>query len=73
MKKIHWIGLAMLTLLSLIVEFTSHHESGHHHWWNGIPAFWILFGFIGCVILIAVAKTLGKLLLNRKEDYYDVD
>jgi hypothetical protein len=73
MKTIHWIGLALITLLSLILEFTSHHDGGHHHWWNTIPAFWILFGFIGCLILILVAKILGKLLLNRKEDYYDID
>ena len=73
MKKIHWTGLALLAVLSLIVEFTSHHDSGHHHWWNAIPAFWIFFGFAGCLILIFLAKTLGKLLLNRKEDYYDAD
>lgn len=70
MKKIWWLSLALLTIISLIVEFTSHHH--FHHWWSDIPAFWIYFGFIGCLVLILVAKLLGKLLVNRKEDYYDV-
>jgi hypothetical protein len=73
MKKWHWIGLSLLTLSSLVVEFSTHHDSGHHHWWNQIPAFWILFGFAGCLALIVVAKILGKLFLNQKEDYYDAD
>lgn len=73
MKKWHWIGLALLTLSSLVIEFSMHHDSGHHHWWNQIPAFWILFGFVSCLALIMVAKTLGKLFLNQKEDYFDAD
>ncbi|MCK4835845.1 MAG: hypothetical protein KAT17_04375 [Candidatus Aminicenantes bacterium] len=73
MKKRTWLGLAIISLLSLVVEFSMHHDSAHHHWWNDIPAFWISFGFAGCVILILFAKTLGKLFLNKKENYYDVE
>jgi hypothetical protein len=40
-------------------------------WWHGIPAFYALFGFAGSVLLVAVAKILGKWLLQRGEDYYD--
>lgn len=70
MKKIWWLSLALLIIISLIVEFTMHHH--FHHWWSDIPAFWIYFGFVGCLVLILFAKLLGKLLVNRKEDYYDV-
>lgn len=73
MKKWHWLILALLTLLSLIVEFSMHHDSSHSQWWISIPAFWIFFGLFGCIILIIFAKTLGKLLLNKKEDYYDAE
>jgi len=73
MKKWHWLGLALLTVFSLVVEFSMHHNSTHHHWWTSIPAFWIFFGFLGCIILIIFAKTLGKLLLNKKEDYYHAE
>ena len=52
MKKWHWLSLALLTVFSLLVEFSMHHDSTHHHWWTRIPAFWIFFGFLGCIILI---------------------
>lgn len=68
MNRWKWITLLLLTALSLIAEFTSHHHSSH--WWAKIPAFWIFFGLIGCLGLIFFAKTLGKILLNRKEDHY---
>lgn len=34
------------------------------------PAFYALFGFISCVIIVIIAKWLGK-LLKREEHYYD--
>jgi hypothetical protein len=40
-------------------------------WWDGIPAFWSLFGFVGCVVIIEVSKWLGTVLLQKKEEYYD--
>jgi hypothetical protein len=73
MKKWKWLGLALLTVFSLLVESSMHHDPAHHQWWTGIPAFWIFFGFIGCAALIFFAKALGKLLLDRKEDYYDTE
>ncbi|MCD5412429.1 hypothetical protein M1M87_00555 [Thermodesulfovibrionales bacterium] len=37
-----------------------------------VPAFYALFGFISCILIIVIAKALGhKWLLRRKEDYYD--
>jgi hypothetical protein len=43
-----------------------------HHWWEKIPGFYVFFGFAGCVAIILISKALGKLLLQKKEDYYDV-
>ena len=71
MNRWKWIALIVITILSLIVEFTMHHDS--HGWWSSIPAFWIFFGGIGCIVLIFFAKALGKLILYQKEDYYDAD
>jgi hypothetical protein len=70
MKKWHWIALGVLTLISLIVEFTmlADYKS---HWWNHIPAFYALWGFIGCVVIIYVSKWLGKLFILSDEDYYN--
>jgi hypothetical protein len=72
MKKMSWIALALLILVSIIVEFTMHHDPAHgNHWWSSIPIFWILFGFIGCLALILLAKILLAPIVYKKEDYYN--
>lgn len=30
----------------------------------------VLFGFFGCILLIKFAKGLGKLFIQKKEDFY---
>jgi uncharacterized membrane protein len=42
-----------------------------HGWWDSVPLFWSLFGFVGCVVIIYVSKWLGTVLLQKKEEYYD--
>lgn len=60
--------LVIFVLLDLLLV------SGHVHIefpWSHITGFFSLFGFIGCLVLIIVAKLLGHHWLQRKEDYYD--
>lgn len=71
MKKWHWTVLAFLTLISLIVEFVFLTDHPKEHWWSYIPAFYIHWGFVGCVGIIYISKWLGKLFLQKNEDYYD--
>ncbi len=71
MKKWHWISLAFITLISLFIEFIFLADHPKEHWWNYIPAFYILWGFAGCVGIIYISKWLGKLFLQKKENYYD--
>lgn len=70
------IGILLFYILTTLVpagELKSSHDSGHaEYWWSAVPAFFALFGFLGCLLLIAVAKGLGKLFVEKKEDYYDV-
>ena len=40
------------------------------HSWENLWGFYAIFGFIGCVILVLVAREMRKLLM-RDEDYYD--
>ncbi|MCG2588311.1 MAG: hypothetical protein GVY07_10360 [Bacteroidetes bacterium] len=70
MKTWHWVALGILTVISLILEFTflADYDS---HWWNSIPGFYIIWGFLGCVAIIYVSKWLGKLFIFRPEQYYD--
>jgi hypothetical protein len=41
-----------------------------HFAWEEAPFFFAVYGFIGCVSLIFIAKVL-RLLVKRKENYYD--
>lgn len=68
MKRIHWILLGIITVVSFVFEMTQE----PHHWWERIPGFYIYFGFIGCVAIIVISKALGKLFIQKDEDYYDV-
>ncbi|MGH7830883.1 MAG: hypothetical protein ACREP8_11965 [Candidatus Binatia bacterium] len=46
---------------------------GEHHcefWWCHLYGFFALFGFVGCLATILVAKVLGGMWLQRKENYY---
>lgn len=40
------------------------------HPWDGWPGFYAVYGFVGCVLLVLVAKLLRR-VLKRPEDYYD--
>ena len=70
MKTWHWTALGILTVISLILEFTllADYKS---HWWNYIPGFYIIWGFLSCVLIIYVSKWLGKLFIFKNEQYYD--
>ncbi len=70
MKTWHWLALGILTLISLILEFTllSGYDS---HWWNKIPGFYIIWGFISCILIIYISKWIGYAILFRDEQYYE--
>ena len=71
MKKWHWLILALITLATLVAEFVFLADYPKEHWWSYIPAFYIFWGFVGCAGIIFISKWIGKLLLQKKEDYYD--
>lgn len=70
MNKIIWSIVAILFLITLGLEFTllSGYDS---HWWNSIPGFYAIFGFISCIAIIYVAKFISKNIVNRDIHYYD--
>lgn len=41
------------------------------HFWEKIPGFHAVYGFVACVAIIVVSKFLGKHWLMKREDYYD--
>lgn len=38
--------------------------------WENIPAFYAIYGFIACVVLVLISREMRKFVM-RKEDYYD--
>lgn len=39
---------------------------------ESLPAFYAIYGFVGCVILVVIAKWMRRFLM-RDEDYYQPD
>lgn len=73
MNRLSRAFLALAAVLSLLAGFWLPPDAAHDMWWNRIPAFFALFGFIGCLGIIFFAKFLGKVLLRKREGYYDAD
>lgn len=63
-RKIFYILLLVLLVGDYFIP-----KHGHFPWEEAY-AFYAVFGFIGCVSLIFIAKGL-RWLVQRKEDYYD--
>ena len=59
--------LFALCALLLVVDFFVHRHISHPY--EALPGFYPLYGFIGCVLLVVIAKWLRTLLM-RGEDYY---
>ena len=68
-KKIYMLCGAVL-ILSILFEvlFVHHHV---YYWWHGLIGFDVLYGFLGGLVLIMLAKGLGKLFVQKHEGYYD--
>jgi len=67
-KAVRYIFYTSLVLLLISEFFVEKHV---YFSWAAFPAFNAVFGFISCVVIIVVAKVLGKLWLQKREDYYD--
>ncbi len=65
-----WIGGILVLAVTVALElFTG--TAGHFHGVDEWFAFPAVFGFLGCVAMVFVAKVLG-FILKRKDDYYDL-
>jgi len=67
-KKSRNIFLAILVFLVMIDPFISKHP---YFDVEKIPAFYAVYGFFSCALIVAVSKILGKIWLQRGENYYD--
>lgn len=67
MKKALCLAIAAVALLGFLLP----HEGEFHYLWQRVPVFDLIFGFLGCLLLILFSKALGHHWLQRPEDYYD--
>lgn len=70
LKTVVWLSMAVLGLLILadllFVNKEHAHTKAEH-----IPAFWSVFGFVACVLIILLSKWYGHAGIMTREDYYD--
>lgn len=58
----------VICVLLVVADFIVHRHI--YHSWENMPAFYAIYGFVGCSILVFVAKWMRTFLM-RGEDYYD--
>jgi hypothetical protein len=70
--KMLWRVFYGVLVLSLILDviLLYFHIFHYHFSFQYIPQFFALFGLIGCILLILIAKGLGHLIVTD-EDYYE--
>ena len=39
--------------------------------WHDVPGYMAVIGFLGCIVVVLIAKSIGKKFLQRPEDYDD--
>ncbi|WP_299793129.1 hypothetical protein [uncultured Shewanella sp.] len=66
-KRILYLLYACCALL-VALEFVIHRHV--YHSWENLIGFYPIYGFVGCVILVLIARWMRTFLM-RSEDYYD--
>ena len=72
LKAVAWVaGIVLAVLVALdaipgVVDKEHAHTKAEH-----FPAFWAVFGFVGCVLIIIVSKWFGHAGIMQREDYSD--
>tara|TARA_R110002153_G_scaffold271568_3_gene439129 strand:+ start:22340 stop:22642 length:303 start_codon:yes stop_codon:yes gene_type:complete len=61
-------GLYICCALLVVFDFVINRKV--YHSWENLWAFYPIYGFVGCVVLVFVARWM-RVLLMRDEDYYD--
>lgn len=71
-KNVKRLFMAFYMLCGLLVVADFFVDRHDYHPWERLLAFYPLYGFVGIVFLVYVAKLLRHIVM-RPEDYYDVD
>jgi hypothetical protein len=64
---------AALAAATVALEIAFRHDAHPILYWHSVPAFDLLYGFLGCALIVVVSKALGRAWLQRPEDHYGED
>ncbi len=62
--RVFFVLSAILFLVDFFIDRKIHQPA------EKVPGFYAIYGFLGCVVLVLVAKQMRKVVM-RDEDYYD--
>ena len=64
LRRVFYALCAVLVALEWLVHRHAEHP------WEGAFAFYAVYGFVACVVLVLAAKQMRRVLM-RREDYYE--
>ena len=70
MRRWVYTGLAAIALAEAAAPSFVYSDPPHF-WFEDLPAWSSIYGFVSCVLIIEVSKFLGKHWLMRSENHYD--
>jgi len=66
-----WVVTAIFVVVSAALDIALRHYAHAEFWWHTVPAFDLVYGFLGCGVIVVFSKWLGHKFLMRSEDYYE--
>lgn len=69
LRRVIIVSCGVLALVALVDVFVDKHHA--HTKVEHLPAFWSVFGFLACVLIVIASKAFGKAGIMTREDYYD--
>ena len=69
LKTVIYVCMGVLALVALFDVFVDKEHA--HTKIEHLPAFWSVYGFVGCVLIVVLSKAFGHAGIMTREDYYD--
>lgn len=63
-----WIFAGSTGGVAILLPYVLHVE--HHFAWDSIPAFYAIYGGLGCAAIVLLSKALGAALVQKPEGWY---